>query len=276
MKYIQKVINHIIWLTRLNCKRLFNYIMSLYWSLKRKRITAMVRVKNEQEFLLQSICSIIDHVDEVVIIDNNSTDGTGVIIDYLKEKYRNKVKSYEYNHDVAGIGECYRNLQKTDPKSPGLLHNYYNWCLSKCSMPFIMKWDGDMIAMDNFYDYIEIFKKSGYLKFDFGGYNVAADRINSLTLDALIEPRVYPKLFTKFINIGLDCEELSIWVINEKRMLIKEQMYLHTKYCKAVPHANFSPLFSEVFSKKLKIGNKLPEIAVKALDRWSTSIPKCE
>jgi len=230
----------------------------------------MIRVKNEREFLFQSINSIIEQVDEVVIIDNNSIDGTIEIIEYFTEKYKSKVKFYKYTHDIAGMGECYKNLQKTNPNSPGLLHNYYNWCLSKCSMPFIMKWDGDMIALDKLYTHMKKFKKSRFLRFDFGGYNVAYNKLNILTLNAIIEPRVYPKLFTSFKYIGTDCEELCSWVISEKSMVVEDPLYLHMKYCKSKPNANFSPLYSETFTKKLQIGCKLPDDAARTLNKYST------
>ena len=39
-----------------------------------KKISAVMRVKNEAEFLERSINSVIDLVDELVIVDNCSTD----------------------------------------------------------------------------------------------------------------------------------------------------------------------------------------------------------
>ncbi len=47
-----------------------------YWDRRVKQISAMMRVKNEEEFLAASVLSIADFVDEIVIIDNLSTDNT--------------------------------------------------------------------------------------------------------------------------------------------------------------------------------------------------------
>ena len=230
----------------------------------------MIRVKNEEEFLLPSVLSVAELVDEIIIIDNLSTDRTSVIINELKKQIGSKIKTFSYPYEVARMGEEYQALQKIDPNSPSLLHNYYNWCLSKCTMPFIMKWDGDMIASSNFSIYLKKFKRSSFLRFDFGGYNLSADKKNILTLDAIIEPRVYPKLFALFKYIGTDCEELKTWVVDEKALLIKDRLYLHMKYCKAIPCANFSQIYKDEFTKKLEIGCKLPEEAALSLQKWST------
>ncbi len=217
---------------------------------------------------MPSVLSIAYLVDEIVIIDNLSTDGTHEIVERLKSDLGSKVKAYTYPHEVARMGEDYRALQQQDPNSPGLLHNYYNWCLSKCTMPFIMKWDGDMIAMDDFAAAVETFKTGGRLQFDFGGHNITSDRTHLLSLRAVIEPRVYPKFWTKFSYQGWECESLGVWVIQEKTLVVEESLYLHMKYCKAKPTANFSLAYGQEFESKLKTSAPLPIKAIETLEKW--------
>tara|TARA_B100002049_G_C16013884_1_gene347090 strand:+ start:817 stop:954 length:138 start_codon:yes stop_codon:yes gene_type:complete len=40
------------------------------------RITAIYRVKNEAIFIEQSIKSVVDFCSEIIVLDDNSTDGT--------------------------------------------------------------------------------------------------------------------------------------------------------------------------------------------------------
>ena len=130
-----------------------------------------------------------------------------------------------------------------------------------------MKWDGDMIAMDDFAVAIEKFKISGFLQFDFGGHNIASNQKNILSLSAIIEPRVYPKLFSKFSYRGDECETLGAWVVPEKTLVVEEPLYIHMKYCKARPEANFSPVYGQKFVSELKMAGPLPPNAAETLEK---------
>jgi hypothetical protein len=61
----------------------------------------MVRVKNEEEFLFASIA---DHVDEVVIVDNGSSDGTPAVIEALCGRYRGKISRHSYPFEIRKVG----------------------------------------------------------------------------------------------------------------------------------------------------------------------------
>src|SRR5438105_10685650 len=115
---------------------------------QRKRISAMLRVKNEEAFLRVAVESIVDLCDEVVIIDNASTDSTATIARELARANPDRVRVCIYEHDVARVGSENRELIATagGRRSPRLLSNYYNWCLRRCRMNFVLKWAGDMIA----------------------------------------------------------------------------------------------------------------------------------
>src|ERR1700722_12877493 len=110
---------------------------------RRKRISVMMRIKNEEAFLRASVESILPLVDEVVIIDNNSTDATPLIAQELAQSYPGKIKVCQYNHVIARVGSENQALASTRAgrKSPQLLANYYNWCMRQCRMNYILKWD---------------------------------------------------------------------------------------------------------------------------------------
>ena len=60
----------------------------------------MMRVKNEAEFLERSINSVIDLVDELVIVDNGSEDGSADVIADFSSRFPKKVKAFHYPYTV--------------------------------------------------------------------------------------------------------------------------------------------------------------------------------
>lgn len=265
--FVKKLFRHVIWRTGLGARRTLNRTAGIYWRCRRKRISAMMRVLNEEEFLAPSVRSIANLVEEIVIIDGLSTDNTPAIVNQLRQEFGPKVRVFNYPVNCARAGEEYHVLQRTDPKSPALLHNFYNWCLNRCTMPFVLKWDGDMLALPEFAEELEEFKTNSCLQFGFGGINVAPDRRNVLSPNAVIEPRAFPKMFSKFQFQGNVCETLREWVIPEYTFVVKEPLYLHLKYCKAVPQASFSAQYSQQWMSKIKVAGQMPPNAVKALEQ---------
>jgi cellulose synthase/poly-beta-1,6-N-acetylglucosamine synthase-like glycosyltransferase len=66
-----------------------------------RRVSAMLRVKNDEEFLAAAVRSIIDSVDEVVLVDNGSTDATPKVIAALRAEFPDKVVVYGYPYEIA-------------------------------------------------------------------------------------------------------------------------------------------------------------------------------
>ena len=118
----------------------------------REDISAMVRVRNEEEFLFAAVSSIVDLVNEIVIVDNLSSDGTPGVIAALQRKFPTRVSTHSYPFEVRKVGREHWELasQRTRRPSPHLSSTYYNWALRRCRHPFILKWDGDMIACPAF------------------------------------------------------------------------------------------------------------------------------
>jgi glycosyltransferase involved in cell wall biosynthesis len=244
-------------------------IWSFRWRGKPKPISALIRVRNGEEFLAVSTESIIKVVEEVVLIDNRSCDATPKIIEQLAAKYPNKILSFRYDHDVVPVGEDSHELNEKDPASPRLLHNYYNWCMVKCRQPFVMKWDDDMVATSQLIDNIEKFKNSRFLQFDFGGHNVNADFKRVLKWKAGVEPRIFPSN-TRFrmVDYGRVVksgalgkyagESPSLWVANKYRLQSEVELYAHLKYCKRNPGNNQSAQFRQELEAEIRLGDAIP------------------
>jgi len=106
-------------------------------------ISAMLRVKNEEPIIQASILSIIDFVDEIIVIDNNSTDHTVDEVQALIKRYPTKIILTHYPFTLS---RCGQEFAETPENSVSSLVYYYNWCKAKCRFSYLLKWDADMIA----------------------------------------------------------------------------------------------------------------------------------
>jgi len=109
-------------------------------------ISLIIRAKNEELNIKICIESVIDLVDEIIFVDNNSTDNTYNLVYKYAEKY-DKIKLYKYNVNVSKVGKEHYNAIQT--KNPNTLGNFYNWCLTKTNYTNVMKWDADFICIRN-------------------------------------------------------------------------------------------------------------------------------
>jgi len=239
----------------------------------------LIRVRDGEEFLKASTESILDIVDEVVLVDNRSQDQTPKIIEQLTSSHPAKIRNFHYDHDVAPVGEdCFR-LNEEEPESPRLPHNYSNWCMEKCRHPFVLKWDDDMIPIQRLVDEIEKFKKSGFLQFDFGGHNISADFKCVLEWKAGIEPLIFPVTtefrihdFGDVVKSGKSGkyagEAPTPWVADKYKLRSEQELYAHLKYCKRNPGKNQSHGFRQELEAEIRTGEAIPEEFLSALARF--------
>ena len=110
-------------------------------------LSLIIRAKNEEKNIKLCIESVVDLVEEIIFVNNNSTDNTSLkIINELALKYKN-IKVYNYFIDVNRVGIEHENAIKNNDKNT--LGNFYNWCLSKSTMKNVVKWDADFICIRN-------------------------------------------------------------------------------------------------------------------------------
>lgn len=264
-----------------------------------KRISAMLRVKNEEEFLAAAVRSIIDSVDDVVLVDNASSDATPDVIAALRAEFRDKIAVYAYPHHVARVGsETSELLQASAGHSPRLSGVYYNWCLRRCRHPYVLKWDADMIATPALHRALAAWRRSDKPVLIMRGANVHPDRrhfaaarssehrallaeqrcarmpawIRTMAYD-YPEPRLFPRwraryghaaVFTQsLISPFLDRGFASAW-----REQVPGAAFLHLKFCKRDPYANYSADLARVIAGNLTVGERLDEEAEQLLEQW--------
>lgn len=265
-----------------------------------RTISAMMRVRNEEEFLEAAVRSILEVVDEVVIVDNASTDGTPESIRTLQSELGSAVRAYEYPYEIRRIGRESVELSESDPTgdSPHLSATFYNFCLDKCTRPYVLKWDGDVVTLASMRDAIAAWRASGRPVMVNRGVNVHSDRrhmvaarssdrevllrqlevpglpgwVTSMT-HTYPEVRLFPRLESRYEATLLWTQRLACPYTgpnsrSSDRFVVEEPCYLHLKFCKRDPFSNYSPDLAEVIRSNATVGQGLSEEHLEALQKW--------
>ena len=112
----------------------------------KKGISLIIRAKNEELNIKDCIESVVDLVDEIIFVDNNSTDNTYYLMEEYVKRYEN-IKLYQYNINVPRAGIEHQNAIQNN--SNNTLAIFYNWCLEKANYYNVFKWDADFICIRN-------------------------------------------------------------------------------------------------------------------------------
>lgn len=109
-------------------------------------ISGFMRVKNEGEYLAQTVETWLPFLDELVIIYNGCTDDSESIIGNYAEKFK-KIKAFHYLPEVYPMGS--KKYMDTPVDSIHSLINYTNYALSKTTREICAIVDADDIAAFN-------------------------------------------------------------------------------------------------------------------------------
>jgi glycosyltransferase involved in cell wall biosynthesis len=89
-------------------------------------ISVIMRVKDERDWIELSVESIKKIADEIIVVDNGSTDGTYEILKDIADREKELIKLWQ---------------------KPELQHcDLSNFALEKTSFGWILRWDGDMVS----------------------------------------------------------------------------------------------------------------------------------
>ncbi len=108
-------------------------------------ISAFMRVRNEEEFLEQSVNSILPYCDELALVYHQSTDRTPDIVTDLARRAPEKIKAYHYLPQVYWCGT--KEFSECPVTLPHSVAYYSNFGLSRTTHRIWMKWDGDQVAV---------------------------------------------------------------------------------------------------------------------------------
>jgi hypothetical protein len=271
-----------------------------------RRITAMIRVRNEEQFLAPAVRSIAGLVDEIVIVDNRSIDRTPAIVASLARTFRKKVTALRYRHTVGRVGAETWALVDAGGRSPRLSAQYYNWCLAHCTGPYVLKWDGDMVALDTLARALEAWRRSRAQVLVMNGVNVHPDRRHAIAArstdrEALLgrlavpglprwatsltydypEPRLFPKHGARYTTRLRWTQELASPFLTaplRERCVttLARPAYLHMKFCKRDPVSTYSTDLGSAILANVTVGPRLSPAQQAAMRRWrlATDAPR--
>jgi glycosyltransferase involved in cell wall biosynthesis len=111
---------------------------------QRTGTTAVLRVKNEAPSLPFVLPPLLRACDEVLLVDNGSTDGTLEVAQETAERSGHGAgfRTASYPFDVARAGA--EHLARHE-RSVHSLAYFYNWCFAQVRTTYSWKWDGDMV-----------------------------------------------------------------------------------------------------------------------------------
>lgn len=123
-------------------------------------ITALIKFRNEELFLKYAIASILPYVDNILLVNNRSTDNSREIATQFVSK---TVKLIDCNLEL-GTHACSQA-------------DYYNWCTEQTdpATDYIFKFDGDAVVLDSIQEVIELARSSRFDLISFWGHNLFGD-----------------------------------------------------------------------------------------------------
>lgn len=120
----------------------FNFSISSHSD--KEGVSAILRVKNEETKILYCLKTIINVFDEIIFIDNASSDSTLELVKEFKRQYdtEEKIKIHHYPWKIARWGD--EHLITPEDSLCSMVY-YTNWTISHCSFKYVCKWDADMV-----------------------------------------------------------------------------------------------------------------------------------
>jgi len=143
----------------------------------REGLSGLVRIRNEEVWCRLALESFVDWCDELIVVVNASTDATMDIALNFQMVHREKVKVFDYPHDIWPMGPGHDDIPATDKRSSAAL---YNFTQSKATRKHLVKLDGDMVMMDWAGAEIRKLMAAGHDRIKFEGTDIVGDALTHI------------------------------------------------------------------------------------------------
>lgn len=199
-------------------------------------LSAMVRVKNEEEYIEPALRSILPWCDEVVVALQASTDRTEEIVRSIDDP-KIVVLTYPFPSWPNGPGHNTHSRFSVNDRA-----YFYNWTMSKTTRSYVMKWDGDMVAYDWLGATVRGLMVEGSRVIAFKGIDIVGPTGPNLyvgeRLYCATDKRVFVVDPAHYYYQGEKCEKLAITGYGTN--ILPAAGYLHFKWAKNIHSATQS------------------------------------
>lgn len=210
-----------------NIERIEKYYYPYDLSKNRKNgVSAVVRCKDEAEFIIPSLLSVKDFFDEIVIVLNNCIDKTEELIKLLNLP---NLKIFYYPFDVIPAGP---ESIKVDPLSVHNIVYYTNYSFSLTNYKWVYRFDADHIALPNFYDLKNIIACDRYNSIEDRGIDLVGQNCDMLGSQEMcsFEKRLV-KITPEFKYIVTPNKMAEMPNCTGLSYKVEEPTFLHVKWC---------------------------------------------
>lgn len=131
-------------------------------------LSAMLRVKNEETWIVPCLESLFPFCDEVVVVLNACTDRTPELV----ARYADRVTIYEYPFAIHPMGPGHDACPNESVHASAY---FYRYALSKTTRSHVLKWDGDMVAMDGLGEKLRTLMQQGHDRIKLWGTDLVGE-----------------------------------------------------------------------------------------------------
>lgn len=205
-----------------------------FWEDRQPGLSAMIRLKDEAEWIVPSLDSIAGWCDEIVIcLQGEQHDGTDrLVAEWAVGRHNVTIHRYPFDSVANGVGH--------DQQQRGSVYErayFYNWSLARTTRSHVMKWDGDMVAFEWLGDMVRRAIGEGHELVRYRGTDICGTglRHTSLSPHTACEVRVFEVTPASWYFTGPRTEYFTR--LHEPAYLIQSPAFLHFKWAKDLASA---------------------------------------
>ena len=141
-------------------------------------LSAMLRVHNEEAWIEAALDSVLPWVDEAVVVLNLCTDQTVERVSRVQLRSRpGAVRVFDYPFRLHAMGPGHDDCPADSVRACSY---YYNFAQAQARYSHVLKWDGDMVAMDWLGDEIRRLMEEGRDRIKFEGRDIVGDDLTMI------------------------------------------------------------------------------------------------
>ncbi|MGH8601862.1 MAG: glycosyltransferase [Gammaproteobacteria bacterium] len=138
-----------------------DYDFTLPNRMHKNGVAAIIRARNEEDKIAFALGSVYDLFDQIIVVNNASSDRTVDIVKEFKKRFddTNKIEIHDYPFKLAPCGPEHKNTPEDSLHSIVYITNY---AMSFCRVRCVFRYDADMLVCREGRDKFTAFiKKAG-------------------------------------------------------------------------------------------------------------------